>query len=110
MTHKEVRRLWAEALRSENYEWGTECLKPDVKKFCCLGVLCDLAVKGGLLKEFFPTELALPREVIQWIGINGSEGQYSDTSLSSINDNARENPFKKIADIIEAEPEGLFVD
>lgn len=43
----EIKELWTDALLSGDYEQGTKNLNRD-GKFCCLGVLCDLAVKSGV--------------------------------------------------------------
>lgn len=37
----EVKQKWIDALRSGNYEQGSEKLR-SVSGYCCLGVLCDL--------------------------------------------------------------------
>lgn len=50
-----VKGLWLDALRSGEYQQAKEVLArvdPDtgeVEGFCCLGVLCDLAVKEGVI-------------------------------------------------------------
>lgn len=45
--NQEVKKMWVEALRSGEYQQGKHHLN-DNGKFCCLGVLCDLAVKDGV--------------------------------------------------------------
>src|SRR5689334_11788613 len=45
--NKEVKDQWVAALRSGEYEQGKGTLQED-GKFCCLGVLCELAVKAGV--------------------------------------------------------------
>lgn len=49
-----VKALWLDALRSGEYEQAKEVLAkvdPETGKvgYCCLGVLCDLAVKEGVI-------------------------------------------------------------
>lgn len=47
-TRREVYDLWIEALRSGEYRQGRGRLRNVTgTEFCCLGVLCDLAVKDG---------------------------------------------------------------
>jgi hypothetical protein len=50
-----IKRDWITALRSGDYEQGTGQLAfqqlDGAVKYCCLGVLCDLAVKAGVLPE-----------------------------------------------------------
>lgn len=45
-----VKKLWIEKLRSDEYEQGTHCLRYN-GKYCCLGVLSDLAVKAGVVED-----------------------------------------------------------
>jgi hypothetical protein len=53
----EIKTLWTTALRSGEYKQGKGTLRqtsgsPDVPDlFCCWGVLCDLAVKAGVVEE-----------------------------------------------------------
>lgn len=128
----EVKNLWIEALRSGEYEQGKFRLKtrgvgdgPD--EYCCLGVLCEVAVKAGVVTErdsmegsqyaafgAYRSTRTLPREVVEWAGL---EGTYADNpivteipeedpdrimgySLAELNDNHFKN-FNDIADVIE---------
>lgn len=113
----EVKAKWLEALRSGEYEQGRQFLRTRDNEFCCLGVLCDLAVKAGVIEE--PTadgwgeyrygdggeQSGLPDEVSDWAGIDTQLGRFShggvDTALAFLND--RGTPFSEIADIIESE-------
>lgn len=47
----EVKTAWVEALRSGEYTQGTEMLLQPGVGYCCLGVLCDLAVKSGEIED-----------------------------------------------------------
>lgn len=50
--NQEVKTKWLAALRSGEYEQGREQLHYQSKSresFCCLGVLCDLAFKEGVV-------------------------------------------------------------
>lgn len=50
---RKARRLWVKALRSGEYKQGYGYLhykRGGKDKFCCLGVLCDLAVKNGVIE------------------------------------------------------------
>ena len=47
----EVKKLWTAALRSGEYEQGTGALRT-ARGYCCLGVLCEVAIKAGLKVEF----------------------------------------------------------
>lgn len=44
-----VKKLWVDALRSGDYEQGTGALRSSRDKFCCLGVLSDVAAKAGVI-------------------------------------------------------------
>lgn len=113
-----VRKLWAAALRSGKYKQGFGQLRYK-NKYCCLGVLTDLAVKAGVLDKkiglatlthgFLP-----PDEVVAWAGLRNDCGAYSDRnklreglqsprlSLTCDNDNLKLS-FNEIADRIEKE-------
>lgn len=48
--NREVLAEWADALESGEYG-QTESLLRDASGFCCLGVLCEIAVKHGVISE-----------------------------------------------------------
>lgn len=60
-TPEQVVNLWIKALRSGKYKRQRTALRCD-GGFCCLGVLCDLAVKDG---------------GASWQLVNGSSSMYS---------------------------------
>lgn len=86
---EDVKNLWVEALRSGEYRQGVGRLAKKVdgrKEHCCLGVLCDLAVKAGVVfeRETLPIssnpwyanyafdesyEITLPEVVSEWAGL-----------------------------------------
>jgi hypothetical protein len=50
----EAKRLWVEALRSGDYQQGTGLLHyedEDGDQYCCLGVLCEVAISAGVEVE-----------------------------------------------------------
>lgn len=131
MTPEEVRTEWVRRLRSGDYEQTTARLKryeDDNVSYCCLGVLCELAVENGIIKEGdtevrqlgevavfgSPTEASsakLPSEVAEWAGLKSSVGRFinergSYRSLTELNDGGKK--FSEIADIIESEPAEMF--
>lgn len=117
--NREVVKEWVAELRSGKYTQGKRLLRSANDEYCCLGVLCELAVKHGVIE---PAELkspnaygygngsewygALPPLVTDWIGLSTAAGGYVSRSLTELNDNG--TSFAEIADIIESEPEGLF--
>jgi hypothetical protein len=122
----EVKEKWLTALRSGDYAQGKGKLERVVdgqSKYCCLGVLCDLAVKAGITTRTDPiTNGTLahygemfdnfpPQVVVEWAGIGTSnpnvliperEGELSRaTNLAELNDE-KNYTFSQIADVIEA--------
>lgn len=124
----DVKAEWVEALRSGEYEQGESFLRRTNGEFCCLGVLCELAVKHGVIPE--PTlepnasvyyyidesvqdsyDAWLPPKVKEWAGIEADEGRMPEplpfkndekgttNNLTGLNDNGY--TFAEIADIIE---------
>lgn len=125
----EVKALWVTALRSGEYEQGKGLLheeSPGIHRYCCLGVLCDLAVAEGKVttaQGWLNYDLdgavrtvsydygsnrdngVLPSEVMEWAGLNNSVGLLDEhidyhQSLVSLND-AAGYTFNRIADVIE---------
>ena len=112
----EVKAKWLEALRSGEYEQGHGKLRSGDDEYCCLGVLCDLAVKAGVVAEPVLSEnrnlyyydgfceAAHPQVVANWSGVIGL-GDFHDgereRTLAHINDEGAS--FSEIADIIESE-------
>lgn len=80
--HPEIKAQWTAALRSGEYQQGNGSLSKN-GKYCCLGVLCDLAVKAGIIKpaekwdeaeadEYGSTAETyyLPEAVMDWSGVD----------------------------------------
>lgn len=122
---KKVQKEWTAALRSGELQQGASRLhwagwygKPD--QFCCLGVLCEIAVKhdvippGRLIGGTYiyggeGTETYLPAEVQKWAGLERDGGMVninnehmSFMSLAQANDSGVS--FAIIADAIDAMP------
>lgn len=110
-------KKWVRALRSGKYKQGKKTLATVDGKFCCLGVACELAIKDGvdIIKEKAPDGFLydgksgiLPARVRKWLGLRSNVGTFGkDGDLSVLNDSGTR--FKTIANIIESEPEGLFL-
>lgn len=124
---KSVMKKWVKALRSGEYVQGKYGLISNDDKFCCLGVLCDIAPKdlgywGEIEKDYWafvhkidgvecynPT--LLPFNVQKWSGMFSVRGIVRGTidggvSLSVLND-LRNYNFEQIADYIEENWETL---
>lgn len=127
--NEDIKAQWIENLTNGRYEQARGSLvkveEDGSKRFCCLGVLCDMAVQAGVVPE--PVIGAdgyhygygaqadfsvLPNEVAEWAGINnygyvgnvrygtgGSRDVTGDIQLSAHNDSGV--PFKEIAKTIE---------
>lgn len=75
--NKRIKKLWIKALRSGKYKQGQGQLrrgrKPENAVYCCLGVLCDLAVKAGAIESFVGMGGLPPDEVVEWAGLSESD-------------------------------------
>jgi len=95
---KDIKDEWIRRLRSGDYEQGSWYLHFG-DRYCCLGVLCDMAVEAGVIKETkyphtevyaygrsgndsdFQTQ-RLPVSVAQWAGLTGtSAAEFKGGSL-----------------------------
>jgi hypothetical protein len=110
---KVIKRRWVEALRSGKYKQGKNRLNGK-DGFCCLGVLCDLAVEDGVGSwhdygdegnKYFDDlgrieATLLPLAVQQWSGLWSETGDIGrGRSLSRLNDDGVS--FRRIARKIE---------
>lgn len=115
----EVKELWIAALESGDYRQGRLALKDD-GKYCCLGVLCELASRAISLEVEVEVDYDdnsttsydgetgyLPLSVQEWAEIDNKVGRLSNSiqdengihwSLSQLNDGGYS--FKEIAEVI----------
>jgi hypothetical protein len=107
----DLRRKWVEALRSGRYQKSTGTL--NIRGgYCCLGVACDILDPEQTMHPW--RQSAYPPNCIRdAFGLSTTEGLFTGTggvhkSLASLNDGG--NSFAEIADIIESNPPGLFID
>lgn len=118
--NKQVKREWIKALRSGEYVQTTGLLvrvEKEGDSFCCLGVLCELAVQAGVVPrwkehkdrrslfiqipgEAETTTAALPTAVIRWAGLDAYNPSIGPRDAWSRNDGGE--TFKEIADAIKA--------
>lgn len=108
-------KKWVAALRSGEYKQAKQYLRRG-NSYCCLGVLCDLYAKDRLVQwngnTFDNRDQDLSSNVCAWVGLRDRDGAYmtkSGVEISLTNRNDTGNTFSEIADIIESEPEGLFI-
>lgn len=117
----EIKALWLEALRSGEYEQGTSYLNMN-GQFCCLGVLCDIAVRQGVavavatyydygikadssaVVYYDGDPTTLPLSVRGWAGLDHGNPGFDTAArerhlLAALNDEGL--PFEDIATLIE---------
>jgi hypothetical protein len=104
----EIKQKWLAALRSGQYEQGRCALRTDEggqRRYCCLGVLCDLidptkwliGAPGSPVAYQHDTSTGLPSpEVAELAGLSSAQLR----ELAHMNDAARAN-FRQIANWIE---------
>ena len=114
MDTKENRKKWTKALRSEVYKQGTEALMLD-GFYCCLGVLCvvagikpDSSRQLGGWERFHGEYKVAPKAAMEFVGLADSSGGFGSGALVRMNDGGC--TFSEIADMVDSEPDGLFVD
>jgi hypothetical protein len=124
---KEIKEQWTAALESGDYAQGKSELRTAEDSYCCLGVLCDLAVQAGIAKwerrNFHGSDVQvwfaapvsgdaqdsdstfLPKFVKEWAGLDDTNPTVPDptepdhkSGLAMLNDDGV--PFTKIADRI----------
>ena len=114
-----IKAKWVSALRSGEFKQGTMQLRTLDDKYCCLGVLCELAVREGVIDPPLPgvqgqftdayyfdgNKNYVPLAVRQWAGLEDSVGGYhvegvETEQVLAVNNDAS-MPFPQIADIIE---------
>lgn len=118
----EVKAKWVTALRSKEYTQGQKVLhNVDEGTYCCLGVLCELAVKDGLdvtvndslaedydnidtvVTYYDESNVVLPLSVLEWAGMKSDVGVFTDKGgthmLTALNDDGKD--FDYIANVIE---------
>lgn len=111
-----IRDLWTAALRSGDYQQTTGMLcriratsDSQPAGYCCLGVLCEVAVKAGFItasgsdgkyKFFDGASSSLPHSVVVWAGLDSGDPIAFGNSMSAWNDSHRKN-FAEIADLID---------
>ncbi|MDG4783272.1 FAD-dependent oxidoreductase [Micromonospora sp. WMMD961] len=117
--NEEVKAVWLTELRSGEREQGKDGLRRG-DAFCCLGVLCDIAVKNGVIAEpervgylssqavdyrYAGSLAILPTAVQEWAGLPDGNPHLADDSngerwhAAGLNDSGM--TFAQLADLIE---------
>lgn len=108
-----VKAKWLEALESGNYKKGKSALRTKLDSYCCLGVLCQMAVEEGVTQlidraneydayGYGPSEdlystAFLPQDVREWAGVEWS----AETHLADVNDCTE--TFAEVIEIIKTQ-------
>lgn len=108
---QDIKERWISALRSGDYPQTKGTLR-DADGYCCLGVLCDIAAKDGVIEW---TKLnnnkyaiddrewgALSYSVMEWAGLDERDPVIKSQLASDLNDVFGLN-FMQIADVIESD-------
>ncbi len=121
--NKQAVKKWIRALRSRKYAQGTEYLNKD-GKFCCLGVACHIFAKelglktkvdedgNGKYISYNRVMDYMPPKLMKFLGLRTRDGEYINENGELLNlaeDNDNGASFEIIAQIIESNPEKLFV-
>lgn len=101
-----IKKLWVKALRSGKYKQGKTKLhygNQNGSKYCCLGVLSDLAVKNGVCsrKKAFERNETLNIPVCVWAGLDCDRNPVVNGNRISIFNDKKNFNFRQIADLIE---------
>lgn len=112
---KAIAEKWVKALRSKKYKQAKGALALG-KGYCCLGVLCEIAIKEGLPLQkqqaiskgayYYDGECRiLPPKVSKWASLKTDNPmvKYDDDRFPLAELNDYKLSFKKIADLIEAQ-------
>lgn len=121
-----VATAWLRALRSGDFKQTAGTLAEinketgEIVGLCCMGVLCELAVKAKVISSprvgttdlYYDGENAiLPDSVREWVGLKDPTGSFGkgvdQNNLTNSNDSGKS--FKQIARIIEQKAKELFV-
>lgn len=112
--NKEIKQKWIDALTSGEYKQGRNQLKKEkdgVTRYCCLGVLCELANKEGVGNwtqdnvGYDKTLGVLPVSVMNWAELKSEYGipfninNERDLCLTVLNDGG--TSFEEIAKLID---------
>ena len=119
MMNPEVKKLWVAALRDPATKQGRYVLENLNGEQCCLGVLCRIAEREGIIKQ---SDIAkrtarlkpavtfcnfvdhLPPEVKEWAGVDGLDIVcINRESKSLVNHNDDGATFPEIADAVESQ-------
>lgn len=111
ITREKVFEKWITALRSGKYKQGKGQLmlvEDSGIEHCCLGVLCEVAKKNGIISRYYGVNGGLPQKLAKFMDMD-TAGQLNvdiagEHSLVDLNDGGYEKnskSFKFIATLLE---------
>lgn len=107
-----IKAKWVKRLRSGEYRQGRRALRTTVAgedHFCCLGVLCEIAVDEGVIpapeiaegaRWYDGSSVYPPPSVVQWADLPDVNPAVGASRLADLNDTYG-CTFDEIADMIE---------
>ena len=112
---KEIAEKWVEALRSGDYTQQKGSLANLYRtQHCCMGVLCEVAIKEGMELDTYKTapgfddeRAYLPYRVQTWAGVRSRYGQSTEGDINLVTMNDDGHTFDHIADTIDERWEEL---
>ena len=119
--YEKRRELWVKALRSRKYEQGIDGLNINDEFYCCLGVLCEVAMQNGLsLTKDDDTESEwveydgdaeqLPQAVADWVGLESKIGRmHHQTSWDTIRKDLTIKTKYQTLNIAKVDDDGLEI-
>lgn len=108
--HDDIKRRWVEALRSGDFPQSVGALQTPTG-FCCLGVLCEIAVadhaasrdrwgyQAPYLDDGSYDDELLPEGVAEWAGLSDVSPDVGADALVELNDDGA--TFEELAVLIE---------
>ena len=120
MLNPEIKNEWIIALRSGDYKQGKSVLQSEHGTFCCLGVICDILQKKGVVQmtpdalnrksyklkiEVIGDDAILSDGIAQYLGIDSDpivhyfDMKWELSGLAALNDTGVS--FAEIATLIE---------
>lgn len=89
----EVKAKWTEALRSGTYTQGVGQLRDKANNYCCLGVLCEVAVQEGVIP---------PARIFEgWTDYGFGNGPANDTRTGVLPPSVQEWAFEDYKPVTE---------
>lgn len=96
----DIKSRWIAALRSGEYKQGRKRLR-HAGRYCCLGVLCEIAKNEGVVDDYYKGPAGLPIPVREWGRLDDCDPFIAPhLSATEANDSGRYS-FTDIANLIE---------